>query len=111
MEANSISGVTTITASGTITTSAGVVGASVTTTGSTHTPAAVTVGASPFSFNNNTGVNLECYVSDSAAYSLTKNGVAIYGSLASDSYVMLQTNCTLVITYASTTPAIYTNSW
>ena len=104
MESTSITGVSTLTVNG----NASV--ANVTTLG-THTPVAVSVGGSPFTFANLTPVNEECYVSGTAAYSLTKNGVAIYSSLTTDSYLMLQTNCVLVLTYSSTAPTLYTNAW
>lgn len=83
--------------------------ATITTIG-THTPGQVTVGASPFTFVNPQPFNLECNFSGSVAYSISKNGVGIYGSLAGDAYVMLQTNCSITITYA-TPPTLYTNAW
>ena len=91
---------------GTVTSTNGFISA-----GSTHIPVAVTVGSSPFTFTNLTSSALECYFSDAAAYSITKNGVGVYGSLAGDGYFILQPTNRFVITYASTTPTIYTNSW
>jgi hypothetical protein len=82
----------------------------VATTG-THTPGQVTVGASAFTFVNPQPYNLECYISDSAAYSVSKNGVAIGSSVATDSHVILQTNCSLTLTYLSIAPTLYTNAW
>lgn len=76
----------------------------------THTPGQVTIGTSPFTFVNPQPYNLECNFSGSVAYSISKNGVAVYGSLAGDAYVMLQTNCSLTISYASA-PTLYTNAW
>ena len=76
-----------------------------------HIPVAVTVGASTFNFTNNAPVALECYFSDAAAYSVSKNGVAVYQSLAGDDYFVLQPGSKCGITYLSTTPAMLTNSW
>lgn len=81
------------------------------TVGSSHTPGQVTVGASAFTFVNPQPFNLECYVSGTAAYSLAKNGVGIGSSVTTDSHVILQTNCSLTLTYLSTTPTLYTNAW
>ena len=75
-----------------------------------HLPVAVTVGSSPFNFTNNTKSTLECYFSGSVAYSVSKNGVGVFGSLASDGYFHLQPTNTLTITY-SVAPTFYTNSW
>ncbi len=75
-----------------------------------HTPASVTVGASPFTFTSVNPTALECYITGSVAYSVAKNGVSIYGSLAGDAYVLLQTNSSLTITY-TVAPTMTTNSW
>lgn len=75
-------------------------------------PNAVTVGASVFTFVNNTTVNLECYFSSTAvAYSISKNGAAVYPSLVGDDYLILQPTNSLAITYSVTPPTFYTNSW
>lgn len=73
-------------------------------------PAAVTIGASPFNFTNTTTVNLECYFSGGTAYSVSKNGVAVYGSLAGNAYFALQPGAFTTITY-TVSPTLYTNSW
>ena len=76
-----------------------------------HIPASVSVGGSAFSFTNMNATALECYVTDAAAYSVSKNGVSIYGSLAGDTYVLLQPSSYLTITYLSTAPTMTTNAW
>ena len=75
-----------------------------------HTPAAVTVGASPFSYTNNTTTAQECYFSGATAYAVTKMGASVYASMTGNSYFVLQpTNyCTVTYTVA---PTIYTNTW
>lgn len=75
-----------------------------------HIPVAVSVGASPFSFTNNTTSALECYFSGATAFSVSKNGTGVYGSLAGDSYFVLQptNNCTITYTVA---PTFNTNTW
>lgn len=74
------------------------------------TPVSVGVGASPYNFTNTTGINLACQLTDTAAFSVTKNGVSIASSLASDAYTVLKPNSYITITYASTTPTLLTNS-
>lgn len=76
----------------------------------THTPVAVTVGASPFTFTCANSVATECYFSGATAYSITKNGAAVFGSLAGDCYFVLQTNSSCVITY-TVAPTMFTNAW
>ena len=75
-----------------------------------HTPAAVTVGTSPFSYTNNTTTAQECYFSGGTAYSVTKIGSAVYGSIIGNDYFVLQpTNyCTITYTVA---PTLFTNAW
>jgi hypothetical protein len=75
-----------------------------------HTPVAVTVGASPFSYTNNTTTAQECYFSGGTAYSITKMGSAVYGSITGNDYFVLQpTNyCTITYTVA---PTLFTNAW
>lgn len=75
-----------------------------------HTPVAVTVGASPFSFTNNNAGALECYFSGGTAFSVSKNGAAVYGSLIGDSYFVLQPTNKCVITY-TVAPTFFTNAW
>lgn len=75
-------------------------------------PNAVTVGASPFVFVNTTGVNLECYFSSTAvAYSISKNGAAVYPSLVGDDYLILQPTNSLTVTFSVTPPTLFTNAW
>lgn len=76
-----------------------------------HSVAAVTVGASPFSFKNTTVSAINCYLSDAAAYSVTLNGVAIYGSLAANEYVSLMPTNQITITYLAAAPTLTTNQW
>jgi hypothetical protein len=76
----------------------------------THVPVAVTVGASPFRFTNSTPVAIECYFSGATAFSVSKNGVGVFGSLAGSSYFVLQPTNQCVITY-TVAPTFYTNSW
>jgi hypothetical protein len=75
-----------------------------------HTPVAVTVGASPFSYTNTTPVAQECYFSGATAYAVTKMGASVYSSMTGNSYFVLQpTNyCTLTYTVA---PTLFTNAW
>lgn len=75
-----------------------------------HLPVTVTVGASPFSFTNNNSTAIECYTSGSVAYSVAKNGAAVFGSLAGDGYMTLQPASYLTITY-SVAPTLSTNAW
>lgn len=76
-----------------------------------HLAVAVTVGASAFNFTNNTPDRLECFFSGAAAYSVSKNGVAVYGSLAGDAYFVLQPTNNCTITYLAATPTMFTNKW
>ena len=89
---------------GTITAAGGVASSAV------HTPVAVTVGGSPFSFTNTTPIALECYFDGGTAYSVSKNGVAIYSSMVGDKSFVLQKNSIAIITY-TIAPAFYTNAW
>lgn len=72
-------------------------------------PVAVTIGASPFNFTNNTASAIECQFSGSVAYGITKYGASIYGSLAGDAYFTLPVSgyCTITYTIA---PTLFTNS-
>ena len=90
--------------SGTITTSNGIASCA------PHTPVAVTVGASPFSYTNTTPVAQECYFSGGTAYSITKMGAAVYGSLIGNSYFVLQPTNYCVLTY-TVAPTVFTNAW
>lgn len=75
-------------------------------------PNAVTIGGSPFIFVNNTTANLECYFSStSVAYSVSKNGAAVYPSLVGDDYLILQPTNSVSITYVATPPTVFTNAW
>ena len=76
-----------------------------------HIPAAVTVGASVFNFINPNPNAVEVYLTDAAAYSVTKNGVSVFGSLAGDCYLVLQPTNAIAITYLSTAPTMTTNAW
>ena len=75
-----------------------------------HTPVAVTVGASPFTYSNSTPVALECYFSGGTAYSITKNGAAVYGSIIGNDYFKLDPTNICIITY-TVAPTFYTNTW
>jgi hypothetical protein len=78
-----------------------------------HTPVAVTVGASPFRYTNNTPVAQECWIDDAAAlFSLSKNGVQVRSSLAGSSgqFALMPTNV-IIITYPVTAPTFTTNVW
>lgn len=77
---------------------------------STHIPTAVTLAASPATFTNNQSVALECYLSGGTAYSVAKNGATVFGSLAGDSYLVLQPTNQITITY-TVAPTLYTNNW
>jgi hypothetical protein len=78
---------------------------------SPHIAVQVTVGASPFTFSNSTPVNLKLhFVGQAAAYSYTLNGVAVFTGTNSVPDDLATTNVT-VITYSSTAPLLYTNSW
>lgn len=79
-------------------------------TTSADVPVAVTIGSSPFSFTNTTTGKLECNFSGSVAYSISKNGASVYGSLAGDAYFSLTPNSIAVITY-TVAPTMFTNSW
>jgi hypothetical protein len=86
-------------------------GSSVTNLGGlfAHIPAAITVGASPFNFTNNSVYTLECYFSGATAYSITKNGAAVYSSLAGDNYFLLAPTNRCAITY-TVAPTMLTNA-
>jgi hypothetical protein len=75
-----------------------------------HTPVAVTVGASPFNFTNRIGSTLHYRISGTTAYSVTVDGVAVFGSLSSDVADSLSTNEWITVTY-TVAPTIYTNAW
>lgn len=72
-------------------------------------PTAVTLTGSAFTFTNNTPYSLECYFSGGTAYSVTKNGAGVYGSLVGDGYFVLQPTNRCVVTY-TIAPTFYTNS-
>lgn len=76
----------------------------------THVPHAVSVGASPFSFVNNTTVALECYLTGNSTYSVTKNGTSIYNTGCTNAYFVLMPTNACVITYG-TAPTFNTNAW
>jgi hypothetical protein len=72
-----------------------------------HTPAAVTVGASPFTFTNPAPVNLKLhFVGQAAAYAYTLNGVAVFTGTNCVPDDLAPTNI-VVITY-SNTPRCFT---
>lgn len=75
-----------------------------------HIPNAVSVGASPFTFTNPTGnPNLRYHILDSAAYSVSLNGVPIVSSFTGPYADSLEVTDVLVLTYLSTAPTLYTN--
>lgn len=74
-----------------------------------QTPTAVTLTGSAFTFSNSTSSILECYFSGSVAYSVSKNGSAVFGSLAADGYMLLQPTNKVVITY-TVAPTMFTNA-
>ena len=76
----------------------------------THTPVAVTVGASPFNLTNNTGAALECYFSGATAYTVGKNGVTVFASMIANDYFVLQPSSYATVTY-TVAPTFYTNAW
>lgn len=73
----------------------------------------VTVGASPFSFTNNTSSRLEAYINaGTGTTAVTKNGSSVYGALSgADTYVLLQPGCWMTLTYSIGTPTVTTNAW
>jgi hypothetical protein len=73
-------------------------------------PTAVTLTGSVFTFSNATPNYLECYFSGSVAYSVSKNGAAVFGSLASDGYLILQPTNKIAITY-TVAPTLFTNAF
>ena len=75
-----------------------------------HTPVALTVGASPFSYTNNTPVAQECYFSGATAYAVTKMGASVYASMTGNSYFVLQPTNYCVLTY-TVAPTVFTNAW
>lgn len=75
-----------------------------------HIPVAVTLGASPFLFVNNSASTLECYFSGSVAYSISKNGAAVYGSLVGNQYLTVQPTNAITLTY-TVAPTLFTNAW
>lgn len=74
-----------------------------------HIPTAVTLTGSVFTFSNATPNVLECYFSGSVAYAVSKNGAGVFGSLASDGYMLLQPTNKVAITY-TVAPTFFTNS-
>lgn len=74
-----------------------------------HIPTTVTLTGSVFTFSNATPNVLECYFSGSVAYAVSKNGVAVFGSLASDGYFLLQPTNKCAIAY-TVAPTFLTNS-
>jgi len=80
------------------------------TVGPPKIPNAVTLTGSPFTFSNATQNTLECYFNGATAYSITKNGASVFGSLASDAYFLLQPTNKCVITY-TVAPTLSTNSF
>lgn len=76
-----------------------------------HASGTVSVGSSTFDFTNETPGELRCFITDSAAYSVSLDGTTIYNSASGNAYVPLSTNEVLSITYFSTTPTLTTNAW
>lgn len=75
-----------------------------------HTPVAVTVGASPFSFTNTTLSCLKYRLSGSVAYSVKVDNVTVFGSLVGNIGDIIQPNEYITITY-TVAPTCYTNTW
>jgi len=73
-------------------------------------PGAVTLTGSVFTFSNATPNYLECYLSGSVAYSVSKNGATVFQSLASDGYMLLQPTNKIAITY-TVAPTLLTNAF
>ena len=75
-------------------------------------PNAVSVGASPFTFSNSVGVNLECnfVAGGTASFSITKNGVPVKNNLTADWQGVLQSTNIFVLTY-TVAPTFLTNNW
>lgn len=73
-------------------------------------PVAATVGASPYNFTNTSPVAMECYFSGGVAYSVSKLGAAVYGSLVGNDYFVLQPSDYCTVTY-TVAPTFFTNSW
>ena len=92
----------------------GTFGGTVTASGfastSPHTPTAVTLGASPFNFTNTAAACMKYRLSGAVAYSVTVDGVAVFGSLAGDIGDTIQPGEYITVTYTSV-PTLYTNLW
>jgi hypothetical protein len=82
----------------------------ISTTNISHISSAVTVGASPFNFTNTTPFCEKYRTSGATAYSVSVNGVGVFGSLAGDIGDTLQPGEFLTITY-TVAPTLYTNAW
>lgn len=74
------------------------------------TPIAVTVGASPFTFQNTSYQPMAVKLTDTSAYSYTKNGVPIGGSIAGNNAIVLSPLSTIVVSYLAAAPTMYTNT-
>ena len=72
----------------------------------THTPVAVTVGGSPFSYTNNTPVAQEVHVGGGTITTISKNGVTI----PDNNVNALQPTNYITITY-TLIPTMTTNAW
>jgi hypothetical protein len=71
-----------------------------------HTPVAVTVGASPFSYTNNTTTAQEVHVGGGTITTISKMGVTIPDNIVNT----LQPTNYIVITY-TLAPTMTTNAW
>lgn len=80
-------------------------------TGGNKIPTAITVGGSPFTFVNATSTALHVHILDSAAYTVTLNGIQVINSFIGPYADVLQPTNILVVSYLTTMPTIYTNNW
>ncbi len=71
-------------------------------------PFSITTGASPFSWTNNTGIDVDLYLdANGATTTAAKNGTTIFTSLvAGDHTIHLHPNQWATITYSVATPII-----
>jgi len=72
---------------------------------------ASSLGSSPLNWTNNSAVTIEVYMTQGAAYTVSKNGLGIYASLAGNDYLVLQPGSYFTVTFSGSGPIISTNSW
>ena len=75
-----------------------------------HVPNSVSVGSSPWNFTNTLNNGINCFITDSAAYSVALDGQTIYNASGASLVPLAPTNF-LTITYLSTAPTMTTNSY